>query len=42
MGLRYSLYQTEITIPNDKSRPYNDCTVFIPGVTPITDRTITA
>jgi outer membrane protein insertion porin family len=35
MGLRYSIYQTEITIPNDKDRPYNDCTVFIPGVTPL-------
>ncbi len=33
-GMRYSIYQTEITIPNDKSRPYNDCTTFIPGVTP--------
>ena len=25
--LRYSLYQQEITIPNEGSRPYNDCTV---------------
>jgi outer membrane protein insertion porin family len=34
LGVRYSIYQTEITIPNDKNRPYNDCTTFIPGVTP--------
>lgn len=26
VGLRYSIYQTEIKIPNDRSRPYNDCT----------------
>ncbi|HEX5866381.1 MAG TPA: outer membrane protein assembly factor BamA, partial [Beijerinckiaceae bacterium] len=25
--LRYSLYQQEITIPNEGSRPYNDCSV---------------
>ncbi|CAM5213896.1 outer membrane protein assembly factor BamA [Bosea thiooxidans] len=31
---RYSLYQTEIDIPNEISRPYNDCTYPIPGVTP--------
>ncbi|RYE73057.1 MAG: outer membrane protein assembly factor BamA, partial [Hyphomicrobiales bacterium] len=31
---RYSIYQTEITIPNEFSRPYNDCTFPIPGVTP--------
>jgi outer membrane protein insertion porin family len=30
---RYSLYQQEITIPNDEDRPYNDCSVPIPGVT---------
>jgi outer membrane protein insertion porin family len=34
LGVRYSIYQTEITIPNDRNRPYNDCTTFIPGVTP--------
>lgn len=34
MGMRYSIYQTEITIPNDKKRPFNDCTTEIPGVTP--------
>jgi outer membrane protein insertion porin family len=31
---RYSLYQTEIDIPNEISRPYNDCTYPIPGITP--------
>jgi outer membrane protein insertion porin family len=30
---RYSLYQQEITIPNEEDRPYNDCSVPIPGVT---------
>jgi outer membrane protein insertion porin family len=34
VGLRYSLYQTRIKIPNDSKRPYNDCTTEIPGVTP--------
>ena len=31
---RYSLYQSKIIIPNDASRPYNDCTNPITGVTP--------
>lgn len=31
---RYSLYTTEIKIPNTSSRPYNDCSVPIPGITP--------
>ena len=31
---RYSLYQSKITIPNDVTRPYNDCTVPIVGTTP--------
>ena len=31
---RYSLYQSKIMIPNDSSRPYNDCTNPIPGITP--------
>lgn len=31
---RYSLYATNITIPNDANRPYNDCAVPIPFVTP--------
>jgi outer membrane protein insertion porin family len=30
----YSLYATQIKIPNTKSQPYNDCSVPIPGVTP--------
>jgi outer membrane protein insertion porin family len=31
--LRYSLYQQDINVPNDAKRPYNDCTVPVPGVT---------
>ena len=31
---RYSLYTTEIDIPNEPNRPYNDCTFPIPGITP--------
>ena len=31
---RYSIYQQKITIPNNSDRPFNDCTVSIPGVTP--------
>ena len=31
---RYSIYQTEIKIPNTAERPYNDCTVPLGGVTP--------
>ncbi len=30
----YSLYETQIYIPNTALQPYNDCTVPIPGVTP--------
>lgn len=33
-GARYSLYSTQIKIPNDYRRPFNDCTIPIPGVTP--------
>ena len=33
--LRYSLYQTEIAIPNDITEPFNDCTVPIRGLTPL-------
>ena len=33
--LRYSLYQTEITIPNDIAEPFNDCTVPVAGITPL-------
>lgn len=32
---RYSLYTTEIDIPNDIDRPYNDCSMPIPGITPM-------
>jgi outer membrane protein insertion porin family len=34
LGLRYSIYQTDITIPNDRRRPYDDCTTSLDGVTP--------
>jgi outer membrane protein insertion porin family len=30
---RYSLYNTELTIPNNIKRPYNDCSAPIPGYT---------
>jgi outer membrane protein insertion porin family len=30
----YSLYNTVISIPNDHSRPYNDCQQPLPGYTP--------
>jgi outer membrane protein insertion porin family len=32
--LRYSLYQSELTVPNTDSQPFQDCTYPIPGVTP--------
>lgn len=31
---RYSIYNTDITIPNDSTHPYNDCTYPIWGTTP--------
>jgi outer membrane protein insertion porin family len=31
---RYSIYQTDMSIPNTTDRPYNDCTYPIPGFTP--------
>ncbi|MFC6790311.1 outer membrane protein assembly factor BamA [Methylobacterium komagatae] len=31
--LRYSLYNTELKVPNTLKRPYNDCSVPIPGYT---------
>jgi outer membrane protein insertion porin family len=34
VGLRYSLYQTDITAPNSIKKPYNDCSVPISGITP--------
>lgn len=38
---RYSLYQTQIKIPNTTSNPFNDCTSVIPGQTNITGGVIT-
>jgi outer membrane protein insertion porin family len=34
---RYSIYRTQITVPDDTNHPYNDCTNPIPGVTPTND-----
>ncbi|HXW71196.1 MAG TPA: outer membrane protein assembly factor BamA [Methylocella sp.] len=31
---RYSIYRTDISIPNNSSQPYNDCTYPIYGITP--------
>ena len=31
---RYSLYTTNISVPNTATNPYNDCTVPIAGITP--------
>jgi outer membrane protein insertion porin family len=31
---RYSIYQSRISIPNNSTHPYNDCTVPINGITP--------
>jgi outer membrane protein insertion porin family len=31
---RYSLYTTEIKIPNTTDRPYNDCSIPLDGITP--------
>lgn len=31
---RYSIYRTSISVPNDSSRPFNDCSTPIAGVTP--------
>jgi outer membrane protein insertion porin family len=31
---RYTLYNSQLTIPNNSSRPYNDCTFPIWGITP--------
>jgi outer membrane protein insertion porin family len=33
--LRYSLYQSELKIPNTYKQPFNDCTVPLPGYTVI-------
>jgi outer membrane protein insertion porin family len=34
VGIRYSIYQTNITIPNSYKYPYNDCSIPIAGLTP--------
>jgi outer membrane protein insertion porin family len=34
VGIRYSLYETNIKIPNRINDPYNDCSTPITGVTP--------
>ncbi|MCJ2128936.1 outer membrane protein assembly factor BamA [Methylobacterium sp. E-045] len=39
--LRYSLYNTELQIPNSTKRPYNDCSNPIPGYTQIQGSTAT-
>ncbi|WP_342166931.1 outer membrane protein assembly factor BamA [Methylobacterium sp. SD21] len=31
--LRYSLYNTELKVPNSLKKPYNDCSIPIPGYT---------
>ncbi|MCV9938461.1 outer membrane protein assembly factor BamA [Boseaceae bacterium BT-24-1] len=39
---RYSIYTTEIKIPNTPARPYNDCTFPIAGITPGTPGAVAA
>ncbi len=34
VGIRYSLFQTKVTIPNSAKDPFNDCNVPITGITP--------
>jgi outer membrane protein insertion porin family len=34
VGIRYSAYQTSISIPNSFKEPFNDCSVPITGLTP--------
>jgi len=34
VGIRYSLYNTQLTVPNTTKDPYNDCNVPIAGITP--------
>ncbi len=36
---RYSIYESRISIPNNGTRPYNDCTFPINGITPPTNGT---
>jgi outer membrane protein insertion porin family len=40
--LRYSLFQTDLEIPNTIKQPYNDCAVPIPGYTVLNPLTIPA
>lgn len=35
LTLRYSLYQSELKVPNTYSKPYNDCSIPLPGLTPL-------
>ena len=35
VGIRYSLFQTKISVPNKAREPFNDCAVPIPGITPV-------
>ena len=38
--MRYSLYNTELKVPNTIKRPYNDCSNPIPGYTVLTGGTV--
>jgi outer membrane protein insertion porin family len=42
VGIRYSLYQTNIKIPNTARQPFNDCSSPIAGVTPNATGTVPA
>jgi len=42
LTLRYSLYQSELKIPNTYSKPYNDCSIPLPGLTPLNSNGNTA
>jgi outer membrane protein insertion porin family len=35
VGLKYSIYNTRISLPNTTTRPYNDCSAPISGFTPV-------
>ena len=35
LTLRYSLYQTKLSIPNTLKQPFNDCSIPLPGYTPL-------
>jgi outer membrane protein insertion porin family len=34
VGIRYSVYNTQINVPNSFRQPYNDCNIPVPGLTP--------